>query len=83
MAFRIECDRCGESERVPNSIGVPKKWLQFHDLGLGDGISNDKPISGGAFCPDCVRELRRWRDEAPPSAMPMDPAEFRKAARAL
>lgn len=74
MAFRIECDRCGDSERVLTSAGVPKKWLQFNDLVLGDGCSQEKPISGGAFCPSCVSSLRRWRTEPPARAA--EPRDF-------
>lgn len=81
MAYRIECDRCGDTEKVaaPSAEKIPPAWLQFSTLWLGEGEGNNtrKPIDGGVFCSSCVDDLRRWR-ERPPARLAE--SEFKRSA---
>lgn len=67
MAYRIECDRCGQTEAMKGSIEIPDRWLQFNTLwhGRGDSTSSQKPIEGGVFCPGCAKQLKEWRQPVP------------------
>jgi hypothetical protein len=80
MAYRIECDRCNGTEKVSAVDELPTKWLQFNTLWLGEGEGNntEKPISGGVFCPSCVKDLQEWRNRPPAKAMTEE--EFRRRA---
>lgn len=77
MAYLIECDRCGETEKAKSTSDMPARWLQFNELHRGNGETATKPIPGGVFCPSCTKELEKWREPVA-RPMPMDAEAFRK-----
>lgn len=79
MAYLIECDRCGKTEKAKSTSDMPAQWLQFNELHRGNSFTATKPIAGGVFCPSCVRALEEWRQPLAQKES-MEPEMFRKHA---
>lgn len=78
MAYLIECDRCGDTEKMATTSGAPYLWVHLADISR-NGIEEVPPIKGGVFCPRCMTALADWRAPIPRCA-PIDREQFKKRA---